>query len=526
MSGYGAESGDRYHNQIRRIQAALRGPSGEEGGPPTSSHDGAPRWPVQRGEGGRSADALPHRPQPLPASANSSGCRVLGERHVNEQAKPEVASKRVIPASPSTGVRRDAYNGPTASAASSPSLFASAVASTTVFDDLVARAWGCYGETGDVRSRDAPAVAEDSHASNVGAALSLSGTPFASASVASTAAHGHLCTTPYRVAASTTARATRSVTPTVAAYPSAAPCNAETASAVSQVSSFDSGFGCLARTPSASATATSANQRGATRIASSVHFDSAAATTQPVSASARVSLARARQRGSGGHQGIQPPVPQQQRLLARIQLLDRILESGCRDTGSAQVLRLLRMIKDDNNKPIFKAAPANWTAVRRLREELVRALLGKPPRGRGFMSAWPASRELSLSPSVVSHAASVMPTRDGPCVERGEMRMPALCECGEAVEDVEEVREESSPHGFSLPATPPPPALHGSTAIAALSQAVAPLPPTVEAVGRGTSESVDDYAASTAAFQRESEAMHHAQERLLARRQASAGGTR
>ncbi|KPA74298.1 hypothetical protein ABB37_09293 [Leptomonas pyrrhocoris] len=207
---------------------------------------------------------------------------------------------------------------------------------------------------------------------------------------------------------------------------------------------------------------------------------------------------------------------QQQRLLSRIQLLDRVLESGRRSTGSTQTLRLLRRVKDDRNKPLFQAGPVNWRAVRQLREKLVRALLGKPSEDLKPASRRSVSRASSPQISVVS-------AHDASSVASGEAHPPAFVDSSAAVVGAEEP-DDASQSRCSVSTEVPSCTLRGSTLTAVSAPSAASPSPVLSAVASTSSENADDYAASRAAFQQESETMRRAHERILARRRASAGG--
>lgn len=487
-----------YHVQIRRLQAALRQSSCQHR---TSTCSDTPQSTLTAcptvSEGSTPRRTSPSRRLPL------------RERSPNQICGGEDRKKRAAVAS----------------------LFSAAVVADDPFEDLIARAWG-RGSTGGVAAaQKLPAV---SPPTSPPSSSSLSVALLAACQSAECVARVPTNTSSTRTGASSCAGVCESAALCGsnakgndagggAACTFSATSVCPTASLFSRRSSKAADTRCrLTSVVAASQPAAHAPQHNTQHFppAASHHFNSvpsgaaslshASARTQPRSSTPSQRARRHRttanaaitsERGLAGvtrSGGAHLSMPQQQRLLSRIQLLDRVIECNRGGKSSAHAAQLLQQVKKDNNAPYFSAGPVDWTAVRRLRERLVGELLGTSSAAREPTASQPQP------PPPPHHSPSSSPSL---CrtAWTGAGTSPS-CTRGEAQEDALPTRATS----YNLSVSPPR-SLVAPTELCGASTRAAVSPSTAAPLTHVSVESVDPYAESRATFQKEIEAMRRTQ---------------
>jgi hypothetical protein len=562
MSGNYGTQRRSYRDQIRRIQTALRHASWADANTPAASLHSDDAWGNQQRTALEESDAPPS----TPPSAPVSHLHPFRQRDVNVQAQSKGAqsySALFDSVATATGTRRST-DAATSTRSPLP-LFASAVASTHPFEDLITMAWGGCDRTWTKMSASVPecgwqAVPQARTMWNASLPPSPP-PPLLSASSAASAVSVSSSTSSISVAAEvrcvsdlrpvlcalrednratqpavqplsgtteikgrhTAAQSNRTVSSVIAACTSAS--LSDVAHKMSATIAFPSDthaeFHPTLTSSSGIAETQTAHlkKRESNRVAAFTHCSgNVTAMRQPSVDGSSTSRRNAAARQYGARQRSAHPSAQRQRqqhqLLTRIQQLDRVLELCRGGRSSAETLRLLSLVKDDNNKPFFAAGPVNWSAVRRLREQLVTALLAKS----GDDGEEGVARQHLGVPSAPYPPPS--PSVTLPCdVSCRARRAQSTTWC--AVDDAEaknatKVRADLPlPSSLSCP-TPPSCRPHAEEEDCGATPASQP-------AAQGPSQVVDDYAASRADFQREGAIMRRAQERLRQRCQASAG---
>lgn len=524
-----------YRDQIRRLQIALMSASWNR-----QSHSRISQGTALPFSEPREVDAAEPVRQPLPAK--SSVRPFLRERSLNARncgsgvnksgRVPSATAKHVSAATPQLAV------------------FASAVASTDPFDDLIAKAWGKVEEpSGDVwhevrgvtqplvqRGGSVQSYSDDSVSSTTlspsssSSAFSPPGSaaradPYRSRRVP-TAHHQdrttkvisphistpskHTVGRPRRAGGAADVRCR--LTSAVAACPSAAQDAAVRVTATTHRGDATEKPNQHPPAPSLSMTtaksaSTNMSYRGTNRVVSSIAASSSSSAVSQATHEMPLPLTTAIKDASVATQrSVALSLPEQQRLLSRIQLLDRALEHERSGKSSTQTAQLLRLLRNDHNKPYFKAGPVNWAAVRRLREQLVCSLLGTPCDGdakpRADRSLMHVASPPSLLPSPEVHT---------------DAYKEAATSIAHKFKDTLDAQ-----FGSITPCEPSASSLSDEVpakAAVEIADTVVPSPPSAKRYSRASEVRVDAYAASRAAFQRECEVMRQAQERLLRHRQ-------
>ena len=527
MLEHGSTAGANYHAQIQRIQAALRHVSHPRQLFTIKSPSSDPPCDTQcEKEQDGQGDFIPQPPYSKRRSASVHS--TLREHCVNAQVhfKSLPCSVATSSSDASSSCCAATHGKSAATPGDLPrlSLFASAVISPTPSNDLIARAWGSKDERAGVPCRDAQQVEEQQPLPlPAQATLALSTVSVSSTSSSSSSAPqpSQKPPTPHDTVCSA---AVVAVPESVPEARCAVRCHSvERACADDGQAQSDKRRGrqpsrrSVASIIAAHLTEPRSQKRNESALDSAGFLcrSNANLAMQPRSVFTTVADTTTALATTAARPG------SARRLLSRIQLLDRALEARRYGKSSAEALRLLRLVKDDDNQLFYTTGPVNWTAVRRLRERLVRMLLGPSTEKSKHTRTGPSSSEL---PSRSPQAGPTASSPDVSCAESSERPTPysSWRHAGEARVMKSEEHMNSQHNSWREPSPSSAPRQNTSSMAGVSAQLISEQSfHFSESSLREVVGNMDDYAASTEAFQRESERIRHMHERLLLRRQAS-----